>query len=36
MTHWRDRYRFNLKEWLFFGLLLLAAVSAAILLYEAG
>jgi energy-coupling factor transporter transmembrane protein EcfT len=28
---WRDQ-RFDLKEWLFFGLLILAVVSAAILL----
>jgi hypothetical protein len=33
--NWRDRYRVDdLKAWLFFGLLLLAVVSGAILLWS--
>jgi hypothetical protein len=33
MMSWRDRYRFDDRNaWLFFGLLLLAVVSAALLL----
>jgi hypothetical protein len=33
MMNWRDRYRVDdLRSWLFFGLLLIAVVSGAILL----
>jgi hypothetical protein len=34
MMNWRDRYQVDdLNAWLFFGLLLLALVSAALLLW---
>jgi hypothetical protein len=34
MMDWRDRYRFDdFNTWLFFGLLLLAVVSGALLLW---